>query len=166
MSNGVTTKKVAEKTQNEDSSVLSNSTNTSFSENILQDINYLKSKDIYLISKNFENKIPEILTYLQNDSNTIANKMLILKYLETLFSKVIFNSEIFLYKFSNDKERLNLFQVIINQFVISPNDREDYLLELKNLFTLLLSQVTVDKDTYHYIFSFLINYITGLQMII
>ena len=159
MSNGVTTKKVAEKTQNEDSSVLSNSTNTSFSENILQDINYLKSKDIYLISKNFENKIPEILTYLQNDSNTIANKMLILKYLETLFSKVIFNSEIFLYKFSNDKERLNLFQVIINQFVISPNDREDYLLELKNLFTLLLSQVTVDKDTYHYIFSFLINYI-------
>ena len=31
--------------------------------------------------------------------------------------------------------------------------------ELKDLFILLLSQITLDKDTYHYIFSFLINYI-------
>jgi hypothetical protein len=160
MSNDFTTKKVTEKTPNEDSSILSNSTNTSFSENIIQDVNNYKTKDIYLITKNLENKISEILNYLQNDSNTISNKLLLIKYLENLFTKVCFNSEIFSYKYSNDK--LNIFQIIINQYIICSNDKDDYLRELKNLFTVLLSQINIDKDTYHYIFSFLINYINKL----
>ena len=161
MSNDFTTKKVTEKTPNEDSSILSNSTNTSFSENIIQDVNNYKTKDIYLITKNLENKISEILNYLQNDSNTISNKLLIIKYLENLFTKACFNSEIFSYKYSNDKDKLNIFQIIINQYIICPNDKDDYLRELKNLFTVLLSQINIDKDTYHYIFSFLINYINN-----
>ena len=149
---------IAEKTQNEDSSTVS-SANTSFSETIIQDINYLKTKENYLITKSFENKIPELLSYLQCDSNAITNKLLIIKYLEILFTKVCFNSEIFSYKYSNDKERLNIFQIIINQYIICPNDKDDYLRELKGLFTLLLSQIKIDYDTYHYIFSFLINYL-------
>ena len=159
MSDGINTKQVTEKVINEDSSTVSNSTNTSFTENILQEINSLKSREIYLISKSFETKIPELLSYLQSDSNSTSNKLLILKYLENLFSKVNFNSEIFSSKYSNEKERLNLFQIIINQFINCTNEKEDYIRELKDLFILLLSQITLDKETYHYIFSFLINYI-------
>ena len=159
MSNGVNNKQIIEKALNEDSSILSNSTNTSFSENLIQDINSLKSKEIFLISKTFESKIPELLSYLQNESNYTTNKLLIFKYLESLFTKISYNSEIFANKFSNDKEKLNLFQIIINQYILSPSDKEDYLRELKGLFSLLISQITLDKDTYHYIFSFLINYI-------
>ena len=144
---------------NEDSSILSNSTNTSFSENLIQDINSLKSKEIFLISKTFEAKIPEILSYLQNESNSTSNKLLILKYLESLFTKISFNSEILANKYSNDKEKLNLFQIIIIQYITSSNDKEEYLRQLKGLFSLLISQITLDKDTYHYILSFLINYI-------
>ena len=159
MSNCINIKQNEEKTSNEHSNILSNSSNIKFTENILQDINLLKSKEIYLISKNFELKIPEILSYLQIDSNSTSNKIFILKYLQNLFSKVNFNSEIFSNIFSNDKVRLNLFQIIINQFICCTNDKDDYMRELKDLFILLLSQITLDKDTYHYIFSFLINYI-------
>ena len=115
MSNCVNNKQILEKALNEDSSLLSNSTNTSFNDNLIQDISTLKSKEIFLISKNFESKIPELLSYLQNESNSIQNKLLILKYLENLFTKITYNSEIFSNKFSNDKEKLNLFQIIINQ---------------------------------------------------
>ena len=149
MFNGDDNKQILEKVQNENSSILSNSTNTSFNENIIQDINYYKTKEIFLISKNFEIKIPELLSFLQNE----------LKYLESLFTKIDYNSEIFSYKYSNDKEKLNLFQIIINQYITTPNDKEDYLRELKGFFSLLVLQITLDKDTYHYIFSFIINYI-------
>ena len=159
MSNCVNNKQILEKALNEDSSLLSNSTNTSFNDNLIQDISTLKSKEIFLISKNFESKIPELLSYLQNESNSIQNKLLILKYLENLFTKITYNSEIFSNKFSNDKEKLNLFQIIINQYITTPSDKDDYLRELNGLFSLLISQITLDKDTYHYIFSFLINYI-------
>ena len=159
MSNGVNNKQIVEKALNEDSSILSNSTNTSFSENLIQDINSLKSKENFIISKTFEAKIPELLSYLQNESNSTTNKLLIFKYLESLFMKISYNSEIFANKYSNDKEKLNLFQIIINQYITSPNDKEDYIRELKGLFSLLISQITLDKETYHYIFSFLINYI-------
>ena len=159
MSNSEVIKQINEKTPNEDSSI-SSSTNTSFSENIIQEINWLKSKEIYLISKNFEAKIPDIFAYLQSDSNSYSNKLLIIKYLGIIFSKINFNSVIFYNKISsNDKEKLNLFEVIINQYVTSSNEKIEYLTELKNIYTLLLSQVTLDKDTYHYIFSFLINFI-------
>ena len=159
MSNSEIIKQINEKTPNEDSSI-SSSTNTSFSENIIQEINWLKSKEIYLISKNFEAKIPDIFAYLQSDSNSYSNKLLILKYLENIFTKINFNSAILYYKVSNnEKEKLNLLQIIINQYVTCPNEKIDYLTELKNIYTLLLSQVTLDKDTYHYIFSFLINFI-------
>ena len=159
MSNCINIKQNEEKTSNEHSNILSNSSNIKFTENILQDINLLKSNEIYLISKNFELKIPEILSYLQSGSNSTSNKIFILKYLQNLFTKVNFNSEIFSNIFSNDKVRLNLFQIIINQFICCTNDKGDYMRELKDLFILLLSQITLDKDTYHYIFSFLINYI-------
>ena len=89
---------------NEDSmlSNLSNSTSNSFTDSFFQDLP--KLKNIYIISKNNEPRIVEILLYLQSDTNLASNKIQILKYLQSLFLKVDFNSEIFLRKFINDKK--------------------------------------------------------------
>ena len=35
---------------------------------------------------------------------------------------------------NNDIEKLNLFQIIINQYVTCPNEKIDYLAELKNIY--------------------------------
>ena len=146
-----------DKILNEDSSVLSSSTTVSVTDSITQDIS--KVKNTYLIPKNIIQRISEILSYIQSDSNSANNKIPILKYLQSLFLSVEFNSEIFLRKSINDKEKLNLYKVIINQYIFYTNsvntklDEEIYRGDLQNLFLLLLSQVTLDKETYHYILS-------------
>ena len=150
---------------NEDSmlSNLSNSTSNSFTESFFQDLP--KMKNIYIISKSIEPKIVEILQYLQSDTNLASNKIQILKYLQSLFFSVEFNSEIFLRKFINDKERLNLYQIIIYQYVLYTNpsntkaEEENYRAELHQLFILLLSQITFERETYRYILSFLIYFL-------
>lgn len=82
----------------EDSISPSISTNISLSETILQDINSYKNKNIYIISKSFEQKIPDFLYFLQNNLNLAVNKIQIIKYLQELFTTVKINSEIFLRK--------------------------------------------------------------------
>ena len=150
-----------EKITDEDS-IISNSTSISNNESIIQDIT--KNKNIFLITKNIEQRIVEILSYLQSDSNLANNKIIILKYLQTLFISVEFNSEIFSRKFIKEKEKLNLYKIIIQQYIFYTNplnskiDEENYRGDLQTLFLLLLSQITLEKDTYHYIISSLINY--------
>ena len=133
---------------------------TKISPNLYQDIISLKKKNIYLISESFEQKIPEILSYLLSKSAEypIANKIQILIYLQDLIKKVDFHAEFFSTKKSLN-ENLNIFQVIINQ-IITCNEKElDYIKELKNTFILLLNKITLDRKTFKYIFSFLINYL-------
>ena len=144
-----------------------------YSPNLFEEIMSLKEKKSYLITNSFEDKIKEILSYLLDEStvNSVINKTQILKYLEELFKNIEFNSDIFLSKTSNGNENLNLFEVIIHEYVINtksslnnPSEEDiknldNYILELKNIFSKLLSKVTLDKKTYHYIFSFLTNYI-------
>ena len=148
VSNNNNNKETSENINNSDN----NKEDDSFSENIIQEI---KSNEIYLIKKDMESKIPELLAYLNNKSNPISNKLIIIKYMRNLFIKVKFNSEIF----KKASEELNIFKVIINQYIINKKEEEEYLKELKDLFFLLLSQITLDKETYHYIFSFIIDYI-------
>ena len=155
-----------EQKNNEDKDISGFSSSTSLSSStsstLIQDIT--KNKNIFLISKNFESKIPDILSYLQNDANLATNKIIILEYIKLLFINVEFNSEIFIRKFSNGKEKLNLYQIIINQYIFytnpenSKNDEETYRSELLDLFILLLSQITMEREIYHYILSFLFNY--------
>jgi hypothetical protein len=153
-----------DKILNEDNSIISTSTTISVTETITQEIS--KIKNVYLIPKNIVQRIPEILSFLQSNNNTANNKIPILKYLQSLFLSVEFNSEIFLRKFIiNEKEKLNLYKVIINQYIFYSNnnnskaDEENYRGDLQNLFLLLLSQMTLDKEIYHYILSPLINFI-------
>ena len=151
-----------DKMMNEDS-IISNSTTISITESITQDIS--KNKNVYLISKTIEQRIIEILSYLQSDSNLANNKIPIVKYLQSLFMTVEFNSEIFMRKYINDKEKLNLYKIIIYQYIYYTNplnsktDEENYRSDLQTLFLLLLSQVTFDKECYHYILSSLIRFI-------
>ena len=133
------------------------------SPNIYQEIISLKEKNIYLFTEYFEEKIPEILSYLMESGNEfpIANKIQILLYLKDLFNKVEFYPEIFLKK-KTLKEKINIFEVIINQYIITNSEKEkDYLSELKNMFIFLLSKISLDKKTYKYIFSFLVNYLNN-----
>ena len=128
-----------------------NNINNITSEDIINEIASLKR--INLISKNSKSKFQDLLLYLKNNENPINNKLLILKYMENLFNKVEYNSEIV----SKEYNKINIFKIIINQYIIY-ND-EEYLNELKQLFILLISQISLDKDTYHFILSFIINYI-------
>ena len=152
-----------EKVSNEDS-IISSSTSISIStEPLTQDI--AKGQNANLIQKNIEQRITEILSYLQSDSNLANNKIPILKYLQSLLLSVEFNSEILLCKTINEKDKLNLYKVIIQQYIFYTNignkkeDEENYRSELQNLFLLLLSQVILEKDSYHLILSPLINFI-------
>ena len=72
---------MTEKTASLESVSYTNSTNGSFSESFIQDINLLKSKNVMIISKNFEQKIPDLLSYIQNNSNLAINKISIINYL-------------------------------------------------------------------------------------
>ena len=156
---------MSEKTFTEDSINVSCSTNISFSESLIQDINSFKNKNLVIITKSFEQKIPDILSFLQNNSNLAINKIAVVKYLQTLFLTININSEIFLRKCSSDKDKLNLFQIIIQQYISYSNssnfinDEKDYRKELLYLFDILLSQVTFDRESYHFILSFLLKYI-------
>ena len=159
---------MSEKNLSQDSLSLSNSTNAtnvSFSESLLLDINNLNNKNIVIITKNLEQKIPDILSFLQNNSNLAVNKKIIVKYLQNLFLSIKINSEVFLRKYSSEKNRLNLYQIIIEQYITytninnSKNDENDYRKELFNLFEILLSQVTLNRESYHYILSFLLKFI-------
>ena len=71
---------MSEKNLSQDSLNYSSSTNTSISEVLIQDINNLNSKNFVIISKNFESRIPDVLSYLQNNSNLAINKIIIVKY--------------------------------------------------------------------------------------
>ena len=152
-----------EKTLNEDSMISTSTTISVITEPITQDIS--KNKNVFIISKSLEQRITEILSFLQSDENLAKNKISIVKYLQSLFLSVEFNSEIFSRKTTNEKEKLNLYKVIIQQYIFytNPNnektDEENYRGDLQNLFLLLLAQVPLEKDVYHYILSPLINFI-------
>ena len=155
---------MSEKDLSQDSISLSNSSNKFSSESLLQNINYCKNNNLFIISKIFEQKIPDILSFLQNNFNLAINKISIIKYLQNLFSIINMNSEIFLRKYSSDK-KLNLYQIIIEQYISYTNssnfikDENDYRKELLVLFEILLSQVTMNRESYHHILSFLLKYI-------
>ena len=152
-----------EKVSNEDSIISSSTAISLLTEPITQDIT--KGQNANLIEKNIEQRITEILSYLHSDSNLANTKIPILKYLQSLLLSVEFNSEILLRKTINEKDKLNLYKVIIQQYIFYTNignkkeEEENYRSELQNLFLLLLSQVILEKDSYHYILSPLINFI-------
>ena len=122
-------------------------TNVKISPGLFQEIISLKEKNIYLFSESFEQKFPEILSYLleKGDEYPSANKIQILLYLQNLLKKIDFSAGI-LSKKKSINENMTLFEVIINQFITSGKD-QDYIKELKNTFILLLSKISFERKT-------------------
>ena len=78
---------------------------------LLNDIKEYSSKNLYIISKELEEKIPYILSYIQNSKNEITNKQEIIKYFKSLIKNIVYNLEILLlYKSSNEKRKLNIYE--------------------------------------------------------
>ena len=86
--------------------------NIKISPNIYEDLISFKEKNIYLITDSFEEKIPEILSFLmeQGEDYSIEKKIQILLYLQDLFKKVEFNTEIF----SKKKSLKENISVLVN----------------------------------------------------
>ena len=58
---------------------------------ILEEVKDYHKKQIYIITKKFQSKIPSILSYLQNFNNDILNKIHIIKYLISLIQNIPYN---------------------------------------------------------------------------
>ena len=133
-------------------------------EDIIRDINNHEKNNISIITNSFEKIVPNILSFLIEYENTVNDKIKIVRFLQNLFIKNEMNSEIFsrICQFHNMK--LNLFQIIIHEYLIyrENSKHEDvitYRRELLVLFDILLTQITFDRESYHYILSFMIIYL-------
>ena len=149
----------------ENTTNVSDNTSNFIYESLLQDIIYLSNNNIFIIPKAIEQKIPDILSFLHDNSNLAIYKIMVVDYLRTLFLKISINSEIFLRNYSSDQDKLNLFQIIIQQYITYTNslnsidDENNYRNQLLELFDILLVQVTFGRESYHYILSFILTYI-------
>ena len=142
---------------------INNSLTNEQHETIINDINEYENNNISIISKSFKHKIPELLFFLLDNKNIVTSKIRIVRFFQNLFIKNEINSEIVLRICHSQNIQLNIYKIIIHEYLIYKNDanqEEDeisYRRELLVLFDILLTQITFDRESYHYILSFLIN---------
>ena len=88
---------------------------------LLNDIKEYSNKNLYIISKELEKQIPYILSYIQNSKSEIINKQEVIKYIKALIQNIEYNLEILLlYKSSNEKRKLNIYEILIEQYIYYP----------------------------------------------
>ena len=142
---------------------ISNSSTNAQHETIIKDINEYENNNISIISKSFKYKIPELLFFLLDNKNLVTNKIKIVRFLQNLFTKNEINSEIISRICQSQNNQLNIYRIIIHEYLIYKNDsnqtedESSYRRELLVLFDILLTQITFERESYHYILSFLIN---------
>ena len=123
---------------------------------ILNEVKKYESKQMYIITKEIDSKISNILSYIQNDENEIFNKIYVLNYLFSSIKNIPYNLELILAKKSNNlKQKMNLYEIIIHQFIYIDQNEKEYIQILKNLLMLIFKKMSYNKDIYRYIFSFL-----------
>ena len=142
---------------------ISNSSTNEQHETIIKDIDEYQNNNISIISKSFKDKIPELLFFLLDNKNLVTNKIKIVRFLQNLFTKNEVNSEIISRICQSHNNQLNIYRIIIHEYLIyksdsnSTEDECSYRRELLVLFDILLTQITFDRESYHYILSLLIN---------
>ena len=95
---------------------------------ILNEINEYQSRQIFIITKELEEKIPSILSYLQNDKNDPKQKLQIIEYIMSLIQNIPYNLDLILAKKSdNQDQKMNLYEVIIYQYIYSNKKKEKYI---------------------------------------
>ena len=139
--------------------------NNNLSEKIIEDINLYEKKDISIISKSFEATISEFLSFLIDEKNLAIFKIKIIKFLQSLFIKNEINSEIISRNCILHKNNLDIYKIIIHEYIVYknnsnfPEDEQSYRRELLVLIDILMTQITFERESYHYILSFLINFL-------
>ena len=127
---------------------------------ILEEVKDYHKKQIYIITKKFESKIPSILSYLQNYNNEILNKIHIIKYLMPLIQNIPYNLDLILAQKSNDeKQKLNLYEILINEYIFTEKNEKEYIQLLKDILFLIFKKLSLNKDVYRYLFSFVTTYL-------
>ena len=139
--------------------------NSNQSDDFIKDINNYEQNNLSIITNSFEKIVPNILSFLIENDNSVNNKIKIVRILQNMFIKNEMNSEIFSRICQFNSVELNLFQIIIHEYLIykenpkQPEDEIAYRRELLVLFDILLTQITFDRESYHYILSFIIIYL-------
>jgi len=139
--------------------------NNNLSEKIIEKINLYEKKDISIISKSFESTISEFLSFLIDENNLAIFKIKIIKFLQSLFIKNEMNSEIVSRNCIIHENKLDIYKIIIHEYIVYknnsnfPEDETSYRRELLVLIDILMAQITFERESYHYILSFLISYL-------
>ena len=125
---------------------------------ILNNVKEYDSKKIYIITEEIESKMPYILSYLENMENEIFNKIYIIKYLISMIKNIPFNLEIIL-GMKSYNQNMNLYEVIINEYIYAEKNEKEYIELLKDLIVLIFKKLSFNKDIYRYILSYISNFL-------
>ena len=123
---------------------------------ILNNVKDYDSKKVYIITEEIESKMPFILSYLENLENEIFNKIYIIKYLISMIKNIPFNLEIIL---GTKSQNMNLYEVIINEYIYAEKNEKEYINLLKDLIVLIFKKLSFNKDIYRYILSYISSFL-------
>ena len=126
---------------------------------LLEEIKDYQSKNIYIITKEIELKIPSILCVLQKEDFNLEMKASIIKYLNSLIKKIPYNLEIILSKKSECKPKMNLYEIIIDQYIYTHKEKKEYIKLLKEIIYSIFVRLSLNKDVYFYIFSYISKFL-------
>ena len=126
---------------------------------LLKEIKDFSSKNLFIINKELEEKISNILLYIQSEKNEIINKLEIIKYLISLIKNVQYNLEIILaHTSAYEKKKLNLYEILIDQYIYTDKNEKEYIKNLDTLLNLIFFRLSYNKNIYRYILSYISNY--------
>ena len=130
--------------------------------NILNEIIDYSNKNLFIITKEFEEKIPFALSYIQNEKNEISNKLKIIKYFISLTKNVTYNTDLLLVpKSKNEKRKLNLYEILVDQYIYTDKKETDYIKSLEDLVNIIFAKLSYNKELYRYILSYISNFLNG-----
>ena len=128
--------------------------------NIIDKVKEYYSKNLFIITKELEIDLPNILSYIQNYENEIINKINIIKYLNSLIQNIPYNLDLILSKTSeNENQRLNLYEILINEYIFTEKEEKDYIQLLEDLINFIFKRLSFNKNIYRYILSFVNNFL-------
>ena len=130
-------------------------------QNILKEIKDYLSINLFIITKELEEKIPCILSFIQIDKNQILDKLYIIKYLTSLIKTVPYNLDIILAHKSKEKKKLNLYEILIEQYIYTDKKEAEYIKKLNELLNLVFNKLSYNKEVYRYILSHISGFLNG-----
>jgi hypothetical protein len=132
----------------------------SFSNKLDSSLEELIQKDIKIITRNVEEKIPQILNILQNEEESIENKLRILTFFKMLFQEITYNMDI-INKFlsNNETQKLSLYKILLKEYFNSKEENKEYRDNILSLLNLMIQNVVCGKEVFEYLFSFITHHI-------